>query len=312
MPILEVQNLSKSYRQADGETTAAIGNISCRVETGEFVSFVGPSGCGKTTLLMTIAGLLAPSAGCVVVNGKDVSGPPSDLVLLFQEYNKSLFAWRTVLGNVRFGLEARGDHSSHAVGKARSLIDLVGLKGFENHFPWELSGGMQQRVAIARALAYEPKVLLMDEPFGSLDALTRLELEDALLGLWVELKTTIVFITHDIEEAIYLSDRIWVLSRRPSEIIDEIPIDFSRPRNQLSRAPKHASWKCETRSIAKSAIRLQSERSIRLQLAGLVEFCFSAAALGAWRAHRAGLSALPAADHSGDWCARSIVSHRRG
>lgn len=234
MPILEVQSLAKSYRQAGGETTVAIGNISCRVEPGEFVSFVGPSGCGKTTLLMTIAGLLAPSAGRVVVNGKDVSGPPSDLVLLFQEYNKSLFAWRTVLGNVRFGLEARGDRSSHAVGKARSLIELVGLEGFESHFPWELSGGMQQRVAIARALAYEPKVLLMDEPFGSLDALTRLELEDALLGLWAELKTTIVFITHDIEEAIYLSDRIWVLSRRPSEIIEEIPIDFSRPRNQLS------------------------------------------------------------------------------
>jgi NitT/TauT family transport system ATP-binding protein len=234
VPILEVQSLAKSYRQAGGETTVAIGNISCRVEPGEFVSFVGPSGCGKTTLLMTIAGLLAPSAGRVVVSGKDVSGPPSDLVLLFQEYNKSLFAWRTVLGNVRFGLEARGDRSSHAVGKARSLIELVGLEGFENHFPWELSGGMQQRVAIARALAYEPKVLLMDEPFGSLDALTRLELEDALLGLWAELKTTIVFITHDIEEAIYLSDRIWVLSRRPSEIIEEMPIDFSRPRNQLS------------------------------------------------------------------------------
>jgi NitT/TauT family transport system ATP-binding protein len=234
VPILEVQSLSKSYRQAGGETTAAIGNISCRVEPGEFVSFVGPSGCGKTTLLMTIAGLLAPSAGRVMVNGREVSGPPADLVLLFQEYNKSLFAWRTVLGNVRFGLEARGDHSQNAAGKARSLIDLVGLSGFENHFPWELSGGMQQRVAIARALAYEPKVLLMDEPFGSLDALTRLELEDALLGLWTKLKTTIVFITHDIEEAIYLSDRIWVLSRRPSEIVEDIPIEFSRPRNQLS------------------------------------------------------------------------------
>jgi NitT/TauT family transport system ATP-binding protein len=234
VPILEVQSLSKSYRQAGGETTTAIGNISCRVEPGEFVSFVGPSGCGKTTLLMTIAGLLAPSAGGVLVNGKNVSGPPADLVLLFQEYNKSLFAWRTVLGNVRFGLEARGDHSPNAASKARSLIDLVGLTGFENHFPWELSGGMQQRVAIARALAYEPKVLLMDEPFGSLDALTRLELEDALLGLWAALKTTIVFITHDIEEAIYLSDRIWVLSRRPAEIIEEMSVDFSRPRNQLS------------------------------------------------------------------------------
>src|SRR5688500_393406 len=234
MPLLEIQNLAKTYRQMGGETTVAIGEISCKVETGEFVSFVGPSGCGKTTLLMSIAGLIAPSAGQVVIHGREVSGPPPNLVLVFQDFNKSLFAWRSVLGNVRFGLEARGNHSRQAEGKARALIDLVGLKGFENHYPWELSGGMQQRVAIARALAYEPEVLLMDEPFGSLDALTRLELEDTVLRLWTELKTTIIFITHDIEEAIYLSDRIWVLSRRPSEIIEELPIDFARPRNQLS------------------------------------------------------------------------------
>lgn len=232
--ILEVQNLSKSYRQAGGEPTVAIGNITCQVEAGEFVSFVGPSGCGKTTLLLSIAGLLAPSAGRVIVNGKEVSGPPPGLVLLFQEYNKSLFAWRTILGNVRFGLDARGNHSRDADKKARALLELVGLKGFEKHYPWELSGGMQQRVAIARALAYEPEVLLMDEPFGSLDALTRLELEDSLLRLWAELKTTILFITHDIEEAIYLSDRIWVLSRRPSQIIQEVKTGFSRPRNQVT------------------------------------------------------------------------------
>jgi NitT/TauT family transport system ATP-binding protein len=236
VPILDVQSLSKSYRQAGGETTVAIGNITCQVEAGEFVSFVGPSGCGKTTLLMSIAGLLAPSSGRVIVNGKEVSGPPANLVLLFQEYNKSLFAWRSVLGNVRFGLAARGARSTGAAAedKARKLIQLVGLKGFENHYPWELSGGMQQRVAIARALAYEPEVLLMDEPFGSLDALTRLELEDTLLRLWAELKTTILFITHDIEEAIYLSDRIWVLSRRPSQIIQELKSDFSRPRHQVT------------------------------------------------------------------------------
>ena len=234
MPILEVHGLSKSYRQAGGETTVAIGNISCQVEAGEFVSFVGPSGCGKTTLLMSIAGLLPPTSGRVVVKGKEVAGPPPNLVLLFQEYNKSLFAWRSVLGNVRFGLEARGDHSAGAAKKAGGLIELVGLKGFENHYPWELSGGMQQRVAIARALAYEPEVLLMDEPFGSLDALTRLELEDTLLRLWGELKTTILFITHDIEEAIYLSDRIWVLSQRPSQIMQELRIDFSRPRDQVT------------------------------------------------------------------------------
>ena len=234
MAILDIQNLSKSYRQAGGDITVAIGNITCQVEAGEFVSFVGPSGCGKTTLLMSIAGLLAPSSGRVTINGKEVAGPPPNLVLLFQEYNKSLFAWRSVLGNVRFGLAARGDHSAAAEKKARLLIELVGLKGFEKHYPWELSGGMQQRVAIARALAYQPEVLLMDEPFGSLDALTRLELEDTLLRLWAELKTTILFITHDIEEAIYLSDRIWVLSRRPSQIIQELKIDFARPRDQLS------------------------------------------------------------------------------
>jgi NitT/TauT family transport system ATP-binding protein len=234
MPILEVKNLSKSYRQLRGDHTLAIGNVTCQVEAGEFVSFVGPSGCGKTTLLMSIAGLIEPTSGEVLVNGKEVKGPPPNLVLVFQEYNKSLFAWRTILGNVRFGLEARGDRSPRAEPKARELIDLVGLKGFERHYPWELSGGMQQRVAIARALAYEPEVLLMDEPFGSLDALTRLELEDTVLKVWAELKTTILFITHDIEEAIYLSDRIWVLSRRPSQIIRELTIDFPRPRNQVA------------------------------------------------------------------------------
>ena len=239
MAILEVQNLAKNYRQAGGESTAAIGNISCEIDAGEFVSFVGPSGCGKTTLLMTIAGLLAPSGGRILVHGRQVFGPPPGLVLLFQEYNKSLFAWRSVLGNVRFGREARGDRSPQSVRRARELIELVGLAGFEKHYPWELSGGMQQRVAIARALAYEPEVLLMDEPFGSLDALTRLDLEDALLRLWAELKTTIVFITHDIEEAIYLSDRILVLSRRPSEIVEALPVTLLRPRDQeATRAEK--------------------------------------------------------------------------
>ncbi|HTN73107.1 MAG TPA: ABC transporter ATP-binding protein [Methylomirabilota bacterium] len=234
MPILEIQGLSKTYRQLGGETTLALGNITCQVEPREFVSFVGPSGCGKTTLLMSIAGLIAPSAGKVIVKGREVSGPPGNLVLVFQEFNKSLFAWRSVLGNVRFGIDARGNRSRETELKARSLIELVGLKGFENHYPWELSGGMQQRVAIARALAYEPEVLLMDEPFGSLDALTRLELEDTLLRLWGELGTTILFITHDIEEAIYLSDRVWVLSRRPSQIIEELRIDFPRPRSQVA------------------------------------------------------------------------------
>jgi NitT/TauT family transport system ATP-binding protein len=234
VPIVEVQGLSKNYRQAGGESTLAIENLSFQVNEGEFVSLVGPSGCGKTTLLMCMAGLITPSAGRVAVKGEGVNGPPRNLVLVFQEYNRSLFAWRSVLGNVHFGLEVKSKRSQDAEEKARYLIRLVGLEGFERHYPWELSGGMQQRVAIARALAYEPEVLLMDEPFGSVDALTRLELEDTLLRLWRELGTTILFVTHDIEEAIYLSDKIYVLSRRPSRLLQGMEVHLSRPRNQLA------------------------------------------------------------------------------
>ncbi|MBI4522473.1 MAG: ABC transporter ATP-binding protein [Deltaproteobacteria bacterium] len=234
MSLLEVERLTKSYRQMGGESTLAIQEVSLEVAEAEFVSLVGPSGCGKTTLLMCIAGLISASSGRILIKGLEVNGPPANLVLIFQEYNKSLFAWRSVLGNVLFGLEAKGRVSRDAEEKARHLISLLGLKGFERHYPWELSGGMQQRVAIARALAYEPEVLLMDEPFGSVDALTRLELEDILLKLWGELRTTILFITHDIEEAIYLSDKICVLSRRPSRVIERIDVDLTRPRNQLA------------------------------------------------------------------------------
>src|SRR5262244_3458555 len=217
-----------------GETTVAIADISCQVEAGEFVSFVGPSGCGKTTLLMSIAGLTASTTGKIVVKGHAINGPPPNLVLVFQEFNKSLFAWRSVLGNVLFGYDARGKKLRESESKAKQLIELVGLKGFEAHYPWELSGGMQQRVAIARALAYEPEVLLMDEPFGSVDAMSRLELEDALLGIWKELGTTILLVTHDIEEAIYLSDRIHVLARRPSRVVETVAVPLPRPRNQVS------------------------------------------------------------------------------
>ncbi len=234
MALLEVNRVSKSHQQLDGESTIAINEMSFQVERGEFVSIVGPSGCGKTTLLMCIAGLNPPSAGGVVVNNVQVDGPPSNLVLVFQEFNKSLFAWRSVLGNVLFGLEVRAKLSQDAEEEARKLIKLVGLEGFERHYPWELSGGMQQRVAIARALAYGPEILLMDEPFGSVDALTRLELEDGLLRIWQNLGTTILLVTHDIEEAIYLSDRIYVLGRRPSKIIQTIEVDLARPRNQIT------------------------------------------------------------------------------
>jgi len=233
--MLEVRELKKEFQPLSGPPVVALGSVSFRVEAGQFVSIVGPSGCGKSTLLQVIAGLLRPTAGQVLLHGLEVTGPPEGLILLFQEYNKSLMAWRSVLKNVRFGLENRpGIPRSRMDAEARRYIELVGLTGFERHYPWELSGGMQQRVAIARALVRRPEVLLMDEPFGSLDALTRIELEDSLLRLWDSLRATILFVTHDIEEAVYLSDRVYVLSRRPAQVIEEIEVKLERPRNQLT------------------------------------------------------------------------------
>ena len=233
--MLEVRGLRKEFQPLSGPPVAALGDVSFRVDAGQFVSVVGPSGCGKSTLLQCLAGLLRPTAGQVLFEGREVTGPPEGLILLFQEYNRSLMAWRSVLGNVRFALEGRGGASRGELdAEARRYLELVGLGGFERHHPWELSGGMQQRVAIARALARKPNVLLMDEPFGSLDALTRIELEDTLLGLWRALRTTILFVTHDIEEAVYLSDRVHVLSRRPARVIEDIEITLERPRQQLA------------------------------------------------------------------------------
>jgi NitT/TauT family transport system ATP-binding protein len=233
--VLEVRLLGKEFQPLTGSPLTALSGVSFRVEAGQFVSVVGPSGCGKSTLLQCLAGLMRPTSGQVFFDGSEVTGPPEGLILLFQEYNKSLMAWRSVLGNVRFGLEGRkGVSRAEMDADARRHLELVGLRGFEQHYPWELSGGMQQRVAIARALARKPEVLLMDEPFGSLDALTRIELEDTLLRLWETLRTTILFVTHDIEEAVYLSDRIYVLSRRPARVIEELDVKLPRPRNQLT------------------------------------------------------------------------------
>jgi NitT/TauT family transport system ATP-binding protein len=233
--MLEVRGLRKEFQPLSGLPVVAIGDVSFRVEARQFVSIVGPSGCGKSTLLQCVAGLMRPSAGTIVLEGREVTGPPEGLILLFQEYNKSLMAWRTVLKNVCFGLENKpGMTRTEREAEARHYIGMVGLTGFEQHYPWELSGGMQQRVAIARALACKPQVLLMDEPFGSLDALTRMELEDTLLRLWESLHSTILFVTHDIEEAVYLSDRVYVLSRRPSRMIEDTTVDLPRPRNQLA------------------------------------------------------------------------------
>jgi NitT/TauT family transport system ATP-binding protein len=233
--MLEVRNLQKAFQPLSGDAPVlALADVSFRVEAGQLSAIVGPSGCGKSTLLLCIAGLLRPTAGTVLVGGREVTGPPEDLILVFQEYNKSLMAWRTVLRNVRFGLEGRGRSRAAIEAEARRALELVGLPGVERHYPWELSGGMQQRVAIARALARRPAVLLMDEPFGSLDALTRHDLEDTLLRVWAEVGATILLVTHDIEEAIYLADRVFVLSGRPSRVLEEIEVKLPRPRHQLA------------------------------------------------------------------------------
>jgi NitT/TauT family transport system ATP-binding protein len=229
--ILEVKKIKKEYDA--GEATSAIEDVSFQVKKGEFLAIVGPSGCGKSTLLKIIAGLLTPTCGEVLKENNFIKGSKKDVILVFQEYNRSLLPWRNVIKNVELPLEVLNEPKSKRKEKAKIFLEKVGLKGFEKHFPWELSGGMQQRVAIARALAYEPSILLMDEPFGSLDARMREELEDELLRLWKEFGITIIFVTHDLDEAIYLSDRLIVLSERPAKILDDIPIKLNRPRNQL-------------------------------------------------------------------------------
>ncbi|WP_168222996.1 ABC transporter ATP-binding protein [Oceanicola sp. D3] len=230
--MLSARGVSKTYGVR--EDVPAIGSVDLEVRRGEFLSIVGPSGCGKSTLLKILAGLLPASAGEVTLNGHAVDGPPDELVYLFQQYSKSLLPWLTVGENVAFGFEHRIKMS--AADKRALCIDYLAKVGLENvadKHPAELSGGMQQRVAIARALAAQPEILLLDEPFSSVDALTRLELHDLILDLWAESELTIVLVTHDVEEAVYLSDRIAVLSKRPSTVADLIETELPRPRDPV-------------------------------------------------------------------------------
>jgi len=231
--LLRAEQLRKIYTKGEREVPAC-GNISFSVNKGEFVCIVGPSGCGKTTLLKCVCHLLKPTAGRVFVNEKEVHSPPKEMILIFQDYSRSLFPWRTVLKNILFVLEKKDLSKKERMEIAKSALASVYLTGFENHYPWELSGGMQQRVAIARAIAFNPDILLMDEPFASVDAQTRSDLEDTILEIWSRFSQTILLVTHDIEEAIYLADRVLVLSQRPSEIREEIRINLERPRNQLT------------------------------------------------------------------------------
>jgi NitT/TauT family transport system ATP-binding protein len=228
--LIAVDAIRKGFPGRGGETLA-IRDISLDLHDGEFLSLVGPSGCGKTTLLRCIAGLLAVDRGEVRHRGSRFDGVLPTLQVVFQDYNRSLFPWLSVERNVRFGV--RGVDKAQAGERVRDALELVGLTEFAGHYPWQLSGGMQQRVAIARAIAAHAELLLMDEPFASVDAQTRISLEMMLLELWERLQISVLFVTHDIEEAILLSDRVLVLSARPSTVIAELEVDLPRPRDQL-------------------------------------------------------------------------------
>jgi len=217
---------------AEKEEMKALESINLEVKENEFLCFIGPSGCGKTTLLRMVAGLDYPSSGKIILDGKEIKGPSPDRGMVFQEF--SLFPWRTVIKNVTFGLEIQGIDRGEQYKIAKEYIELVGLKGFENRYPYELSGGMKQRVAIARALATDPAILLMDEPFGSVDAQTRNVLQEELLEIWKRTKKTVLFVTHSVDEAVYLADRVAVMSARPGCIVKCLDIDIPRPRKRTS------------------------------------------------------------------------------
>jgi NitT/TauT family transport system ATP-binding protein len=232
--MLEVRGLQKVYEGA-GRRVEAVRDLTFTLEPGELACLVGPSGCGKTTLLKCLAGLLAPSAGDVLLGGHKVTAPPPGMALVFQEYGRSLYPWLRVRDNVELPLRQKKEMSRQ---RRRELVERslaeVGLTHAHDAYPWQLSGGMQQRVAIARAIAYEPEVLLMDEPFAAVDAQTRADLEDLVRRVWQDLGVTVLFVTHDIDEAVYLGQRVLVLSNSPTVVQEQLTIDLPDERDQLT------------------------------------------------------------------------------
>jgi len=214
--------------------THAVRNVSIHIQPGEFVTLLGPSGCGKSTLLNVVAGFVAPSTGQALMDGRPIGGPGVDRCVVFQQY--SLFPWLKVRENVEFGLRMKGVPAAERKRTARELLKITGLLEFENHYPEQLSGGMKQRVGIVRALANNPTVLLLDEPFGALDAQTRVVLQEILTNIWQRFRISVLFITHDIDEAIFLSDRVYVMTAQPGEIKAEVPIELPRPRREATFA----------------------------------------------------------------------------
>jgi NitT/TauT family transport system ATP-binding protein len=239
-PVIALRGVSKSYRFGKG-STEAIRDVDLTIARGSFVSVIGPSGSGKSTLLQIVAGLLEPSSGEVLFHGKPVTGPPPGMIYVFQQYEKSIFPWRTVERNIALGIEDRRDISrAECRERCAHYLDLVGLKGAADRYPRQLSGGMQQRVAIARALVCEPDVLLMDEPFSAVDALTRAALQDLLLDVRTRLGITVLFVTHDVEEAVYLSTHVVALTRAPARVDRSIAIDLAYPREQIETRESEA------------------------------------------------------------------------
>lgn len=230
--LLRIEGLGHVY---DGQQPfEAIGRLDFTVPEGTFMSIVGPSGCGKTTMLRCLSGLMPPTRGTVHLADEPVTGVPRDLALVFQDYSRSLFPWRTVAGNIAFVLPRKEYSAEERKQRITESLEAVGLAEHATKFPWQLSGGMQQRVAIARALAYRPKILLMDEPFASVDAQTRADLEDLMLDVQQQFGMTILFVTHDIDESVYLADQVLVLSKSPSTIVASIDVDLPRPRDQVT------------------------------------------------------------------------------
>jgi NitT/TauT family transport system ATP-binding protein len=227
--MIEISGLTKSFVGQDGSTVHALSDVNLTVNDNEFLTVLGPSGCGKTTMLKMIAGLIPADSGRIAIDGVDVDGPGPERAMVFQNF--ALLPWATVLKNVTFGLELRGVARAEREERAHDLITMVGLGGFENNRPGELSGGMQQRVGLARALAVEPSVLLMDEPFGAVDEQTRRLLQEELLTIWERTRTTVVFITHSMEEAVLLGDRVVLMSARPGQIAEIVPVPLDRPRS---------------------------------------------------------------------------------
>jgi len=243
--IIEIDGVSQLFRTSGRQDHLALSDISLTIEDGAFVSILGPSGCGKSTLLYIVGGFVNPTSGEARVKGKAITGPGPDRGPVFQEF--ALFPWKTVIGNVMYGPRQQGVKADEAEAQSRRLIEMVGLKGFENFYPKELSGGMKQRVALARTLAYHPAVLLMDEPFGALDAHTRTRLQNDLLNIWERDRKTVLFVTHSVDEAVFLSDKVVVMTRAPGRIKQIVDIELPRPRRraELLLDPRYQKYVVE-------------------------------------------------------------------